>query len=324
MHFGRALIRMAFAAIMWGGGAMGAHAEYPDHPIRMIYPFAAGGSGDALARLFANALGNILGQQVFVDNRPGAGGNIGFAAAAHATPDGYTLLSVSPSFAINVSLYPAPGFDPVKEFVPIAPLSTVPNILIVNSASPYTSLDDLIADARAHPGKLTFGSSGIGTSIHLAGELLKAQAKIDIRHVPYRGASGAGADLLGGHIDMMFDSAPTALSNVHTGKARALVIAAPKRLSELPDVPTTAEAGYPQLLSGAWTGIVAPAGTPPAVIEKLRAAVSQVMHDPAVLDLLGKLGGEPFIGTPEEFGSFIKTEIDRDGTIIKANNIRIE
>jgi tripartite-type tricarboxylate transporter receptor subunit TctC len=324
MNFGGALARIALMAMAWISGVAAAHAEYPDHPIRMIYPFTAGGSGDALARLFANALGNVLGQQVFVDNRPGAGGNIGFAAAARAAPDGYTLLSVSPSFAINVTLYPAPGFDPLKEFVPIAPLSTVPNILIVNSASPYKSLKDLVDDARARPGKLKFGSSGIGTSIHLAAELFKAQAKIDIRHVPYRGAANAGTDLLGGHIDMMFDSAPTALGNVRTGRARALVIAAPRRLSELPDVQTTAEAGYPELLSGAWTGIVAPAGTPQAVIDKLSAAVNRVLHDPTVLEPLSKLGGEPFAGTPAEFGSFIRTEVDRDGVVIRANNIKIE
>jgi tripartite-type tricarboxylate transporter receptor subunit TctC len=223
----RAIALIAFATL--GLLASGAMAEYPERPIRLIYPYTAGGAGDALARLFADRLGPELGQQMIVDNRPGAGGNTGAVAAAAAAADGYTLFSVSPAFAINASLFAAPGYDPVKDFIPVTPLSVVPNVLVVSAALPVRSVQELVAYARANPGKVNFGSSGIGTSIHLAGEMLKREAKIDIVHVPYRGSAQAGTDLLGGQLQMMFDSAPTALSNVRTG--RAVAIAASGMLS---------------------------------------------------------------------------------------------
>lgn len=307
MIYRRLVAALALLSLCLFAGLGPAYAEYPDHPIRIIYPFSAGGAGDALARLFANAMGNILGQQMFIDNRPGAGGNIGFAAAGRADPDGYTLGSVSPSFAINATLYGSPGFSPTKDFVAVAPLSTVPNILIVNATSPFKTVKDLVDYAKANPHKLTFGSSGIGTSVHIGGELLKSQAKIDIIHVPYRGSAEAGTDLMGGQISMMFNSAPDALALIRTGKVRALMIAAPKRLPELTDVPTSAEAGYPDLINGAWTGLVAPVGTPQAVIDRLYAAAEKVKSDPAVLATLNKLGGQPFAGTPAEFEAFIKS-----------------
>lgn len=321
----RSVLVAGAAGLAVGSGITPAFAEYPEKPIRMFYPYAAGGAGDALARLFATNVGPVLGQQVIVDNKPGAGGNIGCAAAAQAAPDGYTLLSVSPGFAINATLYATPGYDPVKDFVPVASLSIVPNVLIVNAASPYRSLKDLLDFAKANPGKLSFGSSGIGTSIHLAGELLKQQAGIDMVHIPYTGAAQAAVDLLGGRIDLMFDSAPTALSNVSTGKARALTIASSTRLDQMPDVPTTAEAGFPDLLSAAWTGVVAPTGTPKAAIDRLTAAFGQVTKDAAVLEFLAtKLGGKPLYLTPAEFGAFIKREVDTNGAIVKALKLRVE
>jgi tripartite-type tricarboxylate transporter receptor subunit TctC len=315
----------AVGALCVALGVAPALAEYPEKPIRVIYPYAAGGAGDALARLFATAAGPVLGQQLVVENRPGAGGNIGFAAGAQAAPDGYTLLSVSPAFAINATLYTTPGYDPVKDFVPVAPLSIVPNVLIVNAASSYKSLKDLVDYARANPGKLSFGSSGIGTSIHLASELLKQQARIDMVHIPYTGAAQAAVDLLGGRIDLMFDSAPTALVNVSGGRARALTIAATSRLDQMKDVPTTAEAGYPELLSGAWTGMVAPANTPKPIVDKLTAIFDKVTRDPAVLEFLAtKLGGKPFYGTPAEFGVFVKREVEVNGELVKALKLRVE
>jgi tripartite-type tricarboxylate transporter receptor subunit TctC len=324
MKFSRRSV-LALGALSLALGSSPALAEYPEKPIRVIYPYAAGGAGDALARLFATAAGPVLGQQLVVENRPGAGGNIGFAAGGTAAPDGYTLLSVSPAFAINATLYAAPGFDPVKSFVPVAPLSVVPNVLLVNAASPYKTLKELVDFAKANTGKLNFGSSGIGTSIHLAGEMLKQQAKIDMVHIPYTGAAQAGVDLLGGRIDMMFDSAPTALTNVSSGKARALAIASSQRLDQMRDVPTTAESGFPDLLSGAWTGIVAPANTPKPIVDKLYAAFARVTKDPAVLEFLAtKFGGRAFYGTPDEFGAFIKKEVEANGAIVKALNLKVE
>jgi tripartite-type tricarboxylate transporter receptor subunit TctC len=317
-----AVILLAFAA---AAPITPAHAEYPEYPVRIIYPYTAGGSGDALARVFADKFSTLLGQQFFVDNRPGAGGNIGFAAGAKSAPDGYTLISVSPAFAINASLYASPGYNPVRDFVPIAPQSIVPNVLLVNVASPFKMVKDLVAYAKANPGKLTFGSSGIGTSVHMAGEALKHQTGIDLVHVPYRGAANAGTDLLGGRLDLIFDSAPSALSNIRTGMARALAVASTERLPDLPDVPTMAEAGSPDLLSEAWTGIVVPAGTPQAIIDKLHATAMKVNSDPSVIAQLAKLGGRPFnLRSREEFGAFIKGEVESNAVVVKAARLRVE
>lgn len=297
---------------------------YPDRQIRLIYPYTAGGSGDALARVFADGFSTVLGQQMFVDNRPGAGGNTGFAAAARSRADGYTLASVSPAFVINATLYTDPGYDPTADFVAVAPLSVVPNVLIVNAARPFRTLREIVDYAKANPGKLSFGSSGIGTSIHLGAELLKHQAGIDMAHIPYRGAAQAGLDLLGGQIDLMFDSAPTALGNVRTGKARAIVVASSARLAELPDVPTSAEAGFPDLISEAWTGIVAPANTPSAVVDRLAAAAEKLKGDPAIVERLAKLGGRPLPGSSADFATFMKAERARNAVVIKATGMRVE
>jgi len=319
----RAIALIVFAA--FGLAAAGTSAQgYPERPIRMIYPYTAGGAGDALARLFADRLGPELGTQVIVDNRPGAGGNTGAAAAAAAAPDGYTLFSVSPAFALNVSLYPSPGYDPVRDFVPVAPLSVVPNVLLVSASFAPRTVQELVAYARANPGKVNFGSSGVGTSIHLAGEMLKREAKIDIVHVPYRGSAQAGTDLMGGQLQMMFDSAPTAISNVRTGRAVAIAIASKSRLPELPDVPTMAEAGFPAIESEAWTGIAAPARTPPAVIAKVHEAAARVLKDPVLLERLRLIGGRPFTGTAEEFGAFIRNEVARFAVIVREADIKPE
>ena len=319
----RSIALVVFTAL--GLAAADAPAQaWPERPIRMIYPYTAGGAGDALARLFADRLGPELGTQMIVDNRPGAGGNTGAVAAAAATPDGYTLFSVSPAFAINASLYANPGYDPVRDFIPVAPLSVVPNVLVVSASFPPRSVQELVAYARANPGKVNFGSSGIGTSIHLAGEMLKREAKIDIVHVPYRGSAQAGTDLLGGQLQIMFDSAPTALSNVRTGRAFAIAIASKVRLPELPDVPTMAEAGFPTIESEAWTGIVAPLRTPPAVIAKVSEAAAKALKDPQLLERLKQIGGRPFTGTAEEFGAFIRNEVTRFAVIVKDADIKPE
>jgi tripartite-type tricarboxylate transporter receptor subunit TctC len=302
-----------------------ASADYPERPVRIIYPYTAGGSGDALARVYADRLSAALRQQFFVENRPGAGGNVGFAAGAKSAPDGYTVIFVSAAFTINGSLYASPGFNPTKDFVPIAAQSIVPNVLLVNTASPFKTVNELVAYAKANPGKLTFGSSGVGTSTHMAGEAFKQQAGINIVHVPYRGAANVGADLLGGRLDLIFDSAPAALSNIRTGMARALAVASTERLPDLPDVPTTKEAGFPDLLSAGWTGMVVPAGTPADICEKLSAAAIQVNNDPHLIAQLAKLGGRPFnMKSREEFEAFIKRDIESNAALVKAAGLRIE
>jgi tripartite-type tricarboxylate transporter receptor subunit TctC len=310
----------AFASSMVAAGAQ----QFPDKPVRLIMPYAAGGSGDTLARLFAEDIGQRLGQPMIVENRTGAGGNIGFAFAAKSPPDGYTLASLSPAFVINGTLYKEPGYDPLKDFVAVAPLSVVPNVIIINADLPFKTLKELVDHARANPGKLNFASSGVGTSIHIGAEVFKHFAKVDILHVPYRGAAQAGQDLMGGTINMMFDSAPTAISNVRTGKARALAIASKQRHPELPDVPTTAEAGFPEVLSEAWTGLAAPVGTPPAVIEKIAAAAAQSLRDPRMVERLARIGGRPFIATTAEFAEFIKRDFEVNAAVIKATGIKAE
>lgn len=325
MKFDRRRVLTLGAAIAALSAGAAQAQQYPDKAIRVIYPFAAGGSGDALVRLFATAATPILGQQIIIDNRPGAGGNIGFAAAAKAPADGYTLLSVSPSFAINYTLYKEPGFDPVKDFVPVASMSVVPNVLEIPATSPFKSVKDLVDYAKANPGKLSFGSSGIGTSVHLAGELFKKAAGIDIVHVPYPTAGQRTTDIMAGRIDMMFESSPTALNDLSTGKVRSLTIANATRVPQFADVPTTKEAGYPDVISGAWTGFLAPAGTPKAIVDKLYEVFNKVTHDETVIkDLATKLGGQPFYSTPAEWGAFIKKEVETNGAIVKALNLKVE
>ncbi len=299
--------------------------EYPTRPIQMIVPFAAGGAIDQMARAMSNALSQELGQSIVIQNVPGAGGNIGAEQASRATPNGYTLLvGTSATHGVNPALFPKLGYDAVKDFTPVAHWGAVPNVLVVNVASPIQSVDDLIARARSAPGKLTFGSAGHGTSLHLAGELFKQAAKVDLTHVAYRGGAPASMDLLAGSISMMFDTVAVALPNLRSGKTRALAIAAPERHFALPDVPTFAEKGFPSVVASTWAGVFAPAGTPAAVVRRLEQAQRKALEDPAVVAVLRNAGVQIAYKDSKAFTQYVDSEIKLWGDIVRRGNIKIE
>jgi tripartite-type tricarboxylate transporter receptor subunit TctC len=313
------------AAVASGWSALPAHAEpYPNQTIRMVVPFPPGGLTDAIARLIAQALGERLGQSVVVDNRAGASGNIGTALFTRTRPDGYTLLlgSSTPN-AANPNLYKQLGFDPHKDFAPIGMIASAPNVLLVSSNSPYKTVGDLLAAAKASPGKLTFGSAGSASSGHLAGATMARVYGLNMLHVPYKGAGPALTDLMGGQITMMLD--PSALPQIRGGQLRPLAVPSPKRLPALPDVPTFAEAtGNKDMIASAWYGLMAPAGTPPAIIKRLHAELAKVLQDPAIRTKLIDYGADVGSGSPEDFGRFMESEITRYAEIIRFSGAKVE
>ena len=301
------------------------HAQaYPHQPIRLVVPWPPGGGVDTTGRMIAQPLAQRLGQSIVVDNRAGAGGNIGTEQAARMKADGYNLLmgSNSPN-AVNIHLYSKLGFDPIKDFAPIAFVSSVPNILVVPASSPARSVQDLIAMARANPGKLNYGSAGVGSSQHLAGVVFKSATKIDIVHVPYRGTAPAEADLVAGHISLMLDTT-TCLPFIAAGKLRALAVASKARNPALPDVPTFGEVGLPGIYASAWYGLMAPAGTPREIIERLNRETNQVLQSPDVRKRMADFGAEIGGGTPEEFAGFIASEIKRYEEIVRLSGAKVD
>ncbi|KAF1048510.1 Bug family tripartite tricarboxylate transporter substrate binding protein [Xylophilus sp.] len=309
-----AALAAAFAAVP---GAASAQAAYPTKLITIVVPFAAGGTTDILARVIGQALGPQLGQQVVVDNRAGAGGNIGAQLVARAPADGYTLLmGTVGTHAINQSLYKKLGFDPIKDFAPISRVANVPNLLVANPQQPFKTVPELIAYAKAHPGKVNFGSSGSGSSIHLSGELFKSLAKVDMVHVPYKGSAPAVTDLLGNQIAIMFDNLPSSIQHVRSGKLRAIAVTTPRRSPELPDVPTIGEF-VPGYEATSWFGLFAPAGTPQPVVDRINAALTKVLHDADVKKKLSEQGAEPYVEKPEQFAAFIKTETAKWSKVVK-------
>ena len=302
-----------------------AQAAYPAKPITIVVPFAAGGTTDILARVMAQSLGTEFGQTVIVDNKAGAGGNIGAQLVARAPADGYTLLmGTVGTHAINAALYKKMPFDPVKDFAPISRVALVPNVMVVNASQPYKSVAEVIAAAKAGPGKLSVASSGIGTSIHLSAELFKAMTGTDILHVPYKGSSPAISDLLGNQVTMMFDNLPSAISHIRSGKLRALAVTSAKRAPELPNVPTVAEAGVKGFEATSWFGLFAPAGTPPAIIARLDDAVIKALASPEVQKKLGEQGAEPHGEKPEQFAAYIKAESAKWGRVVKESGATAE
>ena len=298
---------------------------YPTKPVTIIVPFAAGGTTDILARIIGQALTAELGQSVVVDNRAGAGGNIGGQAAAKATPDGHTLfMGTVGTHAINASLYKKMPFDPVKDFAPLTRVANVPNLLVANPAQPYKSVKDLITYAKANPGKVNFGSSGNGSSIHLSGELFKSLAKVDMQHVPYKGSAPAVTDLLGNQIGIMFDNMPSAIQHVRSGKLVPLAVITAKRSPELPNVPTIAEAGVPGYEATSWFGMFAPAGTPAPVLAKLNAAIVKVLAQPDVKKKINEQGAEVYSETPEQFAAFIQAESVKWGKVVKESGASLD
>jgi len=303
-----------------------AHAQddYPNRTVRIIVPFAPGGSTDVVARILADKLGTELKQSFVVENRAGAGGNIGADVVAKASPDGYTLLmGTTGVLAINKYLYKEMAFDPERDLVPVSYTSLITNILVVNPQVPAKTVSELVALARAKPGVLTFASSGAGSSTHLSAELFKSMAGVDILHVPYKGSSQAITDLMGGQVTMLFDNAPSSIPFVEQGKLRALAVTSTKRLPNLPDVPTLDEAGVKGYESLSWSGIMAPAGTPKRVIDKLNAAIDKILRDPDVKQRFASLGVDPVGGPPEAFSRHIRAESEKWARVVKTANITL-
>ncbi len=298
---------------------------YPLKPVRIVVPFAAGGAIDIIVRAAAQQLSQELAQPVIVDNRPGAGGNIGADMVAKSAPDGYTLLAgTSATHGANPGLYAKMPYDARRDFAPIAHIAGVPNVLVVTPASGLRSVDDLVREARAHPGKLSYGSAGSGTSLHLAGELFRGAAQVDLLHVPYKGAAPATTDLLGGQITMMFNTVPVALPLIRSGKLTALAVTSRERHFALPEVPTFVEKGYKSVESATWVGLFAPTGTPREAIDKLAQAMDRALRDKTVAGTLRAQGAEPQFLPPEAFGRYVDAEIARWGAVVRTAGIKLD
>jgi tripartite-type tricarboxylate transporter receptor subunit TctC len=298
---------------------------YPNHTIRLVVPFPAGGTTDILARDVAKKLTDAMGQPVVVDNRPGAGGNIGADLVAKSPPDGYTLLmGTVGTHAINPSLYAKMPYDHVKDFLPVVLVAGVPNVLVVNPSVPINSVADLIKLAKAKPGSINFASSGSGTSIHLSGELFKTMAGVDMTHVPYKGSSPALTDLMGGQVQIMFDNLPSSLALIKAGKLRAVAVTSLKRAPALPDVPTIAESGLPGFEASSWFGVLAPAGTPAPIVARLNAEVNKWLQSPEGKEQLLAQGAEVAGGSPEQFVAHIRAETDKWAKVVKASGAKVD
>ena len=299
--------------------------EYPTRPIRMIVPFPPGGGNDLLARSISQPLSQAIGQSVVVDNRGGAGGQIGATLAAAAAPDGYTIFLGSIG---NLTFLPVLQsklqYEPVRDFAPVTLLATSPFILVVNPAVPAKSVKELLALAKAQPGKLNYGSAGPGSSLHMTGELFKLESGADITHVPYKGTAPALIDLLSGQVQMLFSTMPSVVPHVKTGKLRALGVSSTKRAGVVPDVPTIAEAGVPGFEVLNWQGIVVPKKTPDAIVQKLNRALLEALKSPETIKALANQGLDAAGGTPGQFGALIKSEIEKYGKVAKAANLRLE
>ncbi|WER45569.1 tripartite tricarboxylate transporter substrate binding protein [Cupriavidus sp. WKF15] len=304
--------------------------SYPNKPIRLVVPFAAGGTTDILARAVAAELAKLPGWNMVVDNKPGAGGNIGADIVAKSAPDGYTLLmGTVGTHGINQSLYGKLPFDPIKDFAPITEVAAVPNVLVVNPAfaqqNKISNVRDLIAYARANPGKLNMASSGNGTSIHLAGELFKTQTRTYMVHFPYKGSGPALTDLAGGTMQVMFDNLPSSMALIKAGKLKALAVTSAKPSPALPDVPTiAAAANLPTYEASSWFGLLAPAGTPPEIVSRLQHEVAKALGAPAVRERLLAQGAEPVGNTPEQFAALIKAETAKWAQVVKASGAKVD
>ena len=300
-------------------------AQWPAKPIKWVVPFPPGGAMDVIARTLGEKAGRTLGQPFVIENRPGAGGNIGADAVAKSPADGYTIMITSIGMATNKALYPRLSYDPVKDFAPISLLAIVPNVLVVNTAKTTDkSVADVIAHAKRDPGKLTYASAGNGTSIHLAGEVFASMAGLNLLHVPYKGSGPAVTDMLGGQVELMFDSITSARPHIQSGKLLALGVTSAKRSSALPDVPTIAEAGIPGYEVSPWFAVFAPAGTPADVVARLNKALIAAMRQPEILKKLESVGAEPIGSTPQALAEHLNKELVRWGALIKERDIRLD
>ena len=302
-----------------------AQAAWPTKPITVVVPFATGGNTDTLARLIGQKLSTALGQPVVVENKPGAGGNIGSTFVAQAKPDGHTILGGTiSSHAINPSLYPKMPYDAVKSFEPVVLIGASPLVLTVAANTPHQSIQDVIAAARAKPGDIAFASAGNGTSQHLAGELLNSTAGIKLMHVPYKGSGPAVTDVVAGHVPVMFDTVLVVGSHVKAGKLRALAVASPKRSASLPDVPTVAEGGVSGFEVASWQAIFAPAGTPKDIVRRLNTEIAQIMKMPDIQARMAELGFEPAGGPPEELAELQRNDLVKWAKVVREAGIKPE
>jgi tripartite-type tricarboxylate transporter receptor subunit TctC len=319
----KAICGVAALSLLLIAGAASAQTSYPDRQVRMLVGFAAGGPADIAARIVADGLSEAWGKPVVVENLTGAAGNVATDRVAKSAPDGYTLvMAASSSIVTNVSLYDKLPFDPVKDLAPISQVCFTPNILAVNNDVPAKSVQELVALARARPGALTFGSAGVGTSQHLAGELLKTMAGVNLQHVPYRGIAQVMPDLLGGRLTMSFGNISAVLPLMRENKVRALAVTSIKRSAFVPNLPTVAEQGFPGFDSTAWFGLMAPAGTPAPIVAKLHAETTKILSRADVREKFGTLGMEVVANTPTEFADLIKAEIPIWARIIKASGAK--
>ena len=298
--------------------------QYPTKPVRLIVPYAPGGGVDIVARALAQELTRRLGQQIIVDNRTGAGGNIGSDVVAKATPDGYTLLIASPANAVNPSLYAKMPFNPARDLTPIALIATVPAILLASPTLPVKSIKELVALAKAKPGTLNFGSGGSGTTEHLAGEMLNSQAGISMLHIPYKGGAAVLPDLISGQVALFFVNQLFALPYVKAGTVKALGVASDERSAALPDVPTFAESGFADFRVSVWYGVMAPAGTPQEIVSKLNREIVAALGSTELKERLTAMSAKPLPGTPQQFGAFFADEMTRWARVVKASGARAD
>jgi tripartite-type tricarboxylate transporter receptor subunit TctC len=323
----RTLLASAVAALctVSAGAAIAQADAYPGKSIKWVVPFPPAGAMDTIARTLGEHMGRKLGQTFVIENRPGAGGNIGADAVARAAPDGYTMMIVANGMAVNKFLYGKLSYDPVKNFTPVSLLAVVPNVLVTNAAqSKAGTVADVVAQAKAQPGKVTFASAGNGTSIHLAGELFASMAQVDMLHVPYKGSGPAVTDLLGGQVDYMFDSITSAAPHIRSGKLRAIGVTTLKRSSALANVPTIAEAGLPGYELSPWFAVYMPAGTPQPIVDRMNAALLEAMKVPEVQARFAAIGAEPIGSTPQQLATHLAAEMAKWGKIIQERGIRAD
>lgn len=322
----RALLGAAAAApsALAGGGAAAQGAAWPDRPIRIVVPYTPGAFNDALGRLVADRMPELLGHPGVVENRPGAAGALGVQAVAQSVPDGNTILVCNTAnLVFNVFIYPNPGYDPARDLAPLAVCARLANVLVVNpSVLPVASVAELLARVRARPGAVNYASSGNGSSPHLAMELLKARTGIDVVHVPYRGSAPATADLLGGSVGVMFDNVPNALPHIQAGRMRALAVTGRERDPALPDVPTMREAGVADYEMYVWFGFVAPARVPAPIQARLSETIIRIVSEPATAERIRRLGAEPWVQRPAEMTALLRAELEKWGPVIRAAGIR--
>jgi tripartite-type tricarboxylate transporter receptor subunit TctC len=315
---------IACVALAFAAGTARAADDYPNHPVRWLVGYPPGGSTDIVARLIGQYLSEHLGQQFVIENKPGAGNNLATEMATRADPDGYTVLLVNPANAINATLYKNLTFNFIRDMAPVAGIIRVPNVMEVNPNVPAKTVAEFISYAKANPGKVNFSSGGVGVLPHLIGEMFKARAGIDIVHVPYRGGGPSIADVMGGQVDLTFEGTSVLLPLIQAGKLRALAVTSAKRIPQLPDVPTMIESGYPGFSSTSWTGLLAPAKTPPEIIARLNAQVNAALTSPEITRALAAISSEPLGGPPQALTEVIKADVAKWAPIVKSLNLQTD